>query len=212
MDWLDRLLAQVNTLKELWPSFVIVWAVTGIIIWRVVNWRYQAVIEGLDHRIRLKDDTISHLGRAPPALLEPSPQLEPTETTFAEVGPLPEDPRTVRIAREDRVFIPNRNAPDLMRLLDDNTTMKQDSLARPYIGKWLEVTLPVKNIVQREDETLILFSRPDAIASQIWLHFPGDRERLEILEVGDSLTAVGRITKLSSLIMRLYGCEMVKAA
>jgi hypothetical protein len=215
MDMVDRFLAQVSTLKELWPSLVVLWAVSAIAIWRLTDWHYAGAIRDLEHRIKLKDDTIAYMERNPQEPSVPTTSsviADSPMTRIANVEALPEDPRTVTVPPEDRVFIKNKNVTDLMKMLDGNTMMKEDVLARPFIGKWIEITLPVKNVVQREDETLVMFTRPDAFASQIWLHFPGDRERLEILDVGDTLTAVGRITELSSVVMRLYGCEMVKAA
>ncbi len=211
MEFLDRLLAQVNTLKELWPSFLVVCVIAGFGIWKLMGWRYQAIIDGLNHRISLRDDTISHLQRnAPEVHTAPAVSLAP-EIHHSVSDNRPVDPRTVQEAPEYRVFVTNKSASDLMKMLDNMTQLKAEALARPYVGKWIEITLPVQNVIQRENETLVMFIRPESFAYQIWLHFSKDRDRLEILEIGDTLTAIGKITELSAVNMRLYGCEMVKA-
>ncbi|MEG3151125.1 hypothetical protein U1769_14625 [Sphingomonas sp. ZT3P38] len=192
--------------------FAVCVIIAAVAVWRLMEWRYRAVIDGLEHRIKLRDDSIAHLERkAGKARAEPLPvSTEPQDLPTAVESPLDhirrwEDPR-------DRVFVQNRTLPELMDMLVGKTNIQAAAIARPYLGKWIEVSLAVQNVSQSEDETLVMVSHPDHLVRFIWLHFARDRERLEIVEIGDRITAVGRITELERLNARLYSCEMIKAA
>lgn len=217
MDLLDRFLTQVSTLQSVWMPFLVMMGLGIIATWRIMEWRYRGVIEGQDHRIKLRDDTIAHLERAPrppepDALAVPPPsEAQEVPAQFALMD-FPDDPRKDVVAPEDRIFITNRSVHDLITTLEGKTSVQEEAIARPFIGKWVEISMSVKNVIQRDDDTVVMFTLPDRFLTMIWLHFQGDRDRLEIVEIGDMLSAVGRISELSSTGMRLYGCEMLKAA
>lgn len=224
MDLLDRLLSQVNTLKVLWPSFAVVCALAVLIVWRVMDWRYRAVIESQDQRIKLRDDSIAYRIKQEAASRETA---EPTKLAAITPPPLLDNadlplkvPTVEEILREavpfrytqpeaERIFITQHSAPDLMQSLWGKTTVQERRIVQPYLGKWISISMEVKNVIQHDDETVVMFVVPETAAAFIWLHFPRDRERLEILEIGEQLTAVGRIEQLSGLTMRLYACELI---
>jgi hypothetical protein len=215
MDFEQIVTSLARQFAVIWQApfpFLVCVFVAALVIWRLMEWRYGAIVEGLGHRLQLRDDAIQYLKRGHPEGPAPPPDPRIPQEQAIKEAPRPLDEQQAVVAPpKDRVFITNKTITELMAKLDNHTEIRESALARPYIGKWIEITLPVRNVIQRENETVVSLTRPDAWACQIWLHFPGDRDRLEILDVNDMLTAVGRITELHSVHARLDGCEMVRA-
>lgn len=202
MDLLDRFLAQKDLLLTLWVPFLLVSAIAVLVIWRVLQWRYGATIDGLEHRLKLRDDTISHLERnrqrSGPQLPTVLPALE-TGLFVSETG--------------ERTFVEdNVTLKHLSGLYKDRTSLQADKLAAPHVGKWIEVSgkLEIATPFSAEASTvsLKLDETRDGF-NYAWLMFLTDRHRLEALRPNDTITAVGRIKGFHGSEIQLLECELV---
>jgi hypothetical protein len=208
--WLSN---QIGVVVSAPIPFVVCAIIVGFLIWRAMEWRYRAVIDGLNHRIGLRDDTIAHFdkrvpisadgaGRGSAPLVAKAPGK--LETLGAELTSVP--------IVEDRVFVTKYAASDLMNLFEGKTALQTESVAKPYIGKWIEISMPVRNVFNNENETSVLLTAEETSVRFVFMHFNKARERLDLVDVGDTLTGFGQIRELSSMNMHLYDCEMIKAS
>lgn len=194
----------------------IVLAVSSVGIWRAIEWRYRATIEGLDHRLKLRDDTIAHLER------KPRPKKRAAEhdpAAEAAVPPLIDlRKKCTSKAEEPRVFVPESVSTTTLReFYANNTSVQADRLGAAYIGKWMKVDGLVTNVSRMgSDEIGVSLSKSQNLLDAealvtTWLVFNTDHERVEILRNGDKVTAIGRIERIEQFAVHLDNCELIKA-
>jgi hypothetical protein len=217
VDLLDRFLAQVAMVQTVWMPFLVLLAVLTAATWRGLTWHYRERIESLEHRVRLRDDTIANLERGAAAPIRASaseqkrPATEPINLPPLGFAPPPNSSR-------DRIFVPEGVNTEFLRNLyeEGHTNLQADKLAQAYIGKWIRVQGSVSNVSKIGEKVSVLIkgghSPFDAdYLTALWLSFEADHERLEMLRSGDTVTAIGKIDRFGKFDVHLEECELVKA-
>jgi hypothetical protein len=183
--------------------FLLMVAVTALVIWRAMEWKYRATFDGLDHRLKLKDDTITHLERTRERA-SPTPSAVPRPTLRPPPAPPP---------RGERVFVEESVTLEyLSGLYRERTHIQGDKLGAAYIGKWIRVTGKVAfaTPLWEDGASVSLELEPDRDGFRsAYLVFLAGRERLEALRPKDVITVVGRIQRFDKSEMELQECELL---
>lgn len=205
------------------PIAVLCIAVAGV-IWRIFKWRYDTIIEGLKHRLDLRDDTIKRY--------ESGGALDASK--IADVGLTPvaskeSGLKTSRVSGEslptqhgllnedcDRKFVsPSLSLSDLRSIYEGKTDIQAEKQAQLYLGKWMHVSGKVQTVYAVNDNQTrlrLLDDEADAIGLRgLWLKFDDDRDVLETLKVSDKVFALGKLETFSRFDVDLVECELLKA-
>jgi hypothetical protein len=103
---------------------------------------------------------------------------------------------------------------EIMKVIRQNTTIQAEKLVRPYHGKWLRLTGPVRDIgawhadASFAQVTLQNFCSGD---SYVFFHFNDEaivQNRLSLLNVDTKITIVGKITEIYALGITLSECKL----
>ncbi|MGR6329812.1 hypothetical protein ACU5AX_12155 [Sphingomonas sp. XXL09] len=209
-----------HQVAEVWRAplpFILLLVASCGVIWRVLKWRYDGIIEGYEHRLKLRDDTIARYEKggtlasdgdiSAPSKTAPSLEAEvPMQETASSRG----DTNFGVIFASSTV-----STTDLMKIYADHTSIQADKLAAIYRGKWMRLRGRVSSVyaLSGQKTGAILHERPDDARnlSSISLTFNQDREFLETLKEGDALYAIGRIEKIGQFEVRFVECKIVKA-
>jgi hypothetical protein len=221
-DWLS---SEIGV--ALHVSFWLAVGVAALLIWRAMEWRYAGIIE------RLRDERDGLLRRSPTdaaseaevlkqrRLLEKqnTPQIRP-----AEGDPPQEKPIRVQMPIRDalasklaeRVPVGEKVTPTfLQNIYREKTKLQADQAAAVYIGKWMTVAGSVHDIQPQRDGTVFVNvdypSRPIPFSGDIMvvlLVFQHSNARFDVMEIGDSITATGRIRKIERHSIALDYCEL----
>ena len=121
----------------------------------------------------------------------------------------PESPLPVE---SERIFS-RRTPEELIALVKDKTEWAASDLTKPHIGTWLRIKGPIYNIRPPSDNTVTVavdFSRgyPTLLVFLSFDETPW-RERLRILDIGDSITAIGKISQINKTNISLEECELI---
>ena len=136
---------------------------------------------------------------------------QPTQKTVGGNPDLPFIP-----SLEERVFVPDDITPaTLLELCEEKTGIQIAHLVSPYMGKWVRAEGTISNIHDHGESLRVALNvarrfRNTEISTTIWLEFRGDRERLEMMQVGGRLRAIGKIERVSSATIELSDCELVR--
>ena len=191
--------------------FIVCVLLACMAIWRALEWKHRATIDGLNHRIALRDDTIRHFEKDGPKTARaatPSSELSQSKVT------------PVRNGAKERAFLSHTQDPDFLHnLYRDRTTIQADKLAAIYVGKWMKVRGIVNNVMELSpNETSVSIIPPSDVSKPIpnslsltVLFFEGDKERLELLCAGDEMSAIGKIKRISMADLSLVEGELIKA-
>lgn len=202
MNPLGQFLSQLVLLPSVWMPFLLVTAAVAVAIWRVSHWRYGAIIEDLEQRVKLKDDMMNHLERNRELAHRPSSQAGIPYTTDPFVSD--DDQRTFV---DDGVTLQY-----LSGLYANRTGLQADKLAAPYIGKWIEVSGRIEIATPFLEEASTLSLELDQARDGFryaWMMFLTDRGRLEVLAPDTKITAVGRIKSIQESQIELLECELL---
>ena len=113
-------------------------------------------------------------------------------------------PAVSSVDTSSREFV-KQTAEELMAAFKGYTQIQAEILSRPYIGKWLKMSLRIRNIgsgglvFAKKDETVILHFKKE------WI------DHLSVLSMDNQITAIGRITNLSASWLELSECELIDA-
>ena len=109
----------------------------------------------------------------------------------------------------DRVFL-QRTANELVEQVRGLTDMAAKPIIRRHVGTWLPVQVRVDNVSERFGKVIVTdavsYTQPGVILSfnkKNWIN------KLRILDQGDTLLAIGRISDVSDDIICLENCEVV---
>jgi hypothetical protein len=123
------------------------------------------------------------------------------------------DPRAAETGEaEERVFVPSTvTLAYLVGLFDKHTTTQANRLASPFIGKWMRVTGPFRDLselaaIGRLNVTMGTNAEWD-LAHYCFL--PEWRDRLEALVPGTEIRIAGRIVRIGQASLFLEDCELV---
>lgn len=112
---------------------------------------------------------------------------------------------------DSRITLGSNVTPSfLMKLCEGKTEIQADSAVAPYIGKWLRVggsIIQASTILGRA--SVSIKPRETTGFEQIYLIFKGDRERIAVLQKGDSMSAIGQINKIGEDEITLSECELL---
>lgn len=193
----------------------------GGIIWQFLKWRYEGIIEGLEHRLQLRDDTILRYesgGTLPVVSSNAEESLLIQPRLPQTVTPAPLQSKGGQTASIDRNFIASSVTPnDLRKIYSNSTSIQADRQAKAYIGKWMEVAGSVRSVYGHTNNQirLRLLDQPQPHAgiglNGLWLTFHTDQAILETLKVNDLVTAIGEISEFSEFDIYLTDCQLIKA-
>lgn len=102
----------------------------------------------------------------------------------------------------------------LVGLFEGRLDIQAKRLIQPYIGKWTTVHGPLGDVHADNDDEMVAvtFDRQDDQVvhfPDVYLFFkPSWGNRLAALKKGDSITVVGRITKIDTWRVTLWDCEL----
>ena len=199
------------------PFLIFAAAVAGG-VWRLMKWRYEAIIEGLEHRLRLRDDTIARHG------IDEQPKLASNISTSGDrsaassrspVQPAAKSLRNKPSTHNDtRQFVAKSVKPiDLRLIYEGKTAIQADQQAELYIGKWIRVEGVVQSAYRQGQDGIrlhLLDDPSDSIGLKgLWLTFDTHRTSLETLKVGDLVVATGEITSISKYDIEIEHCEII---
>lgn len=208
MELLEKFLAQMGQLGQVWVPVVIFIAIVALLIWRGLVWHYGERIEGFEQRLKLRDDKIDFLEKTqrPPEHAEAAP-AEPALPRAEE----PEPPK-----REGREYVPDEVTPQFLRdLYRNHTTIQADKLAKAYLGKWMRIEANVLNVIQMGDTVAIQTRRKEAPdhtregMSITWLTLHSGFDRAEMLRAGDRVVGEGQISKIDTFAVDLDPAELI---
>lgn len=151
--------------------------------------------------------SVSHsIAPAEPLVTAPQPaplQAQPADKPVKALKP----PKTNK-----RVYVSAGLTPDkLMAMCKDKTTHQAKRIVEPYLGKWMRVEGVVRDYSQYSDDLAAVAVETNGFAS-IRFYFNDDFERLEMLEVGETITVDGKIKEIDSLAFHLKECEIVSVS
>jgi hypothetical protein len=142
----------------------------------------------------------------------------PLPAAQAEVQPPAEVEATERVDGDGRIILPQNITPQfLIGLFADVTTVQGERHSEPYIGKWLRLTGKISNVsfwksgracVSVKFQALTPETISDFLTTTL-LYFDRDHERLEVAQIGDQITALGRITEIGRFDLTIEDCEIV---
>lgn len=111
----------------------------------------------------------------------------------------------------ERIFIDD-TPETILKLTDGLTTVQRNKFAEIYIGKWMKVTGPVRNVMpSRKDEKIVTVSF--GLAKSVSLRF--DRQwsdRVAMLRVKQTISAIGKVKEISVLDIDLVECELISVS
>jgi hypothetical protein len=136
-----------------------------------------------------------------------------------EVPEVPEAPPAVRT--DGKVILGANITPRfLLSFYAEHTSLQAERLAAPFIDKWLQIKGTVSNVSSRRGDRLCLnlalvpltaetLGDPLALTTTL-LYFEGEaKANLEVLQLNDQITAIGKIREISHSTLVLNECELV---
>lgn len=153
-----------------------------------------------------------------------SPELAPREDTGPPPAPIaysessaPKQTVSEAHPREvppQRVFIPTDVTPQtLMGMFEGKTTVSARRLVQPYLGKWMKISGRFQNLGTLGSATysVRLSTRFDHaylfyFSKESWEH------QLELLQIGQQVALVGKVTKIDEWSIVLEDCELVEGS
>jgi hypothetical protein len=111
----------------------------------------------------------------------------------------------------ERVFV--EEAPEeLLALGKDLTSLQRDKITEIYIGKWLRVSNPVRNVTSYRHGAIVTVNIGNT-QQQIELLFNAQWfDRVSLLMVGRNVTAIGQIQKIYRTSIELKNCELMDSS
>jgi hypothetical protein len=109
----------------------------------------------------------------------------------------------------ERVFV--EETPEyLLSLGKDMTSVQREQVVAIYIGKWMKISSPVRNVSSLDARGMFVMSDIDRSQLQsIQMFFdPKWSNRLTLLRRGQNISAVGQIYSISVLDIILRNCEL----
>ena len=219
MSLKSDIVQQIIFIGKVPAPFLIMSVILAGIIWRLLKWRYEGIIEGLEHRVKLRDDTINRYeaGGVPPSGSAAVKVVRSnlTHASQSNVKTCSNDTMDIFAPRGRHFVAPSVKPEDLRQIYRVSTSIQADRQAIIYLGKWMEVEGKVHSVyghTQNRVRLRLLDRDSDAIGlCGLWLTFCGDRDILETLKIGDSVTAIGKLDSLSEFDLNLEECELIKA-
>jgi hypothetical protein len=190
-------LPPVNGLRRLlpmWPQFLMV---IGFIT-------FMVGLAAFVQRTAIPRDTPIESPPSPAVSVVPAPVATPSPAT----GTLN------KVEKNDqRIFVPDSVTPySLMALYDDNLDIKADRLFADFVGKWMRLSGPVRNMSVSSSGRIYVSLAPDPKKSLkvIIMFFESEwLDRLAIIPRGQVISVECQITEAASTEIRFENCRLI---
>jgi hypothetical protein len=111
----------------------------------------------------------------------------------------------------ERVFV--EETPEyLLGLGKDMTSVQRERVVEVYIGKWLKVSVPLKNVSNLNGQMFVMADLGDTPRpfQDIQMFFDSKKwsARLSLLRRGQTISVIGQIQTISPLDIVLRNCEL----
>jgi hypothetical protein len=189
-----------------------------------------AIIVATDTGLRLSPDLAAHFptihspwwGFAPAALVVISTLIlllrefvfsRPSDVVPYKVtdSSLSKASEAVPAAKGERIFVNEKVTPDYLQdFFRDHTAMQAENLLKPFVGKWMKVSGSITNVTGFSSGVTLAVRESNKGLIGLFLYFGTEWiDHLAILRRGDEVHAIGKITKVDSLVVVLEDCELV---
>jgi hypothetical protein len=113
-----------------------------------------------------------------------------------------------------RVFVGENITPEyLASFFKDHTAIQASQLAKPFIGKWIELSGPLGDVVCLDPKygaQVTLQQSDDDWNGYRYMYFdPPWLEHLAMLRRGDPLTIIGEIKSIDGALVTMHHCELI---
>jgi hypothetical protein len=113
----------------------------------------------------------------------------------------------------ERVFV--QETPEyLVSLGKGMTSVQREQATAIYIGKWLKVSAPIKNVSNLTSQMVVMAELGDAAEFHDFQMFfePKWSPRLSLLRRGQTISAIGKIYTITGMDIVLRNCELTDEA
>ncbi len=137
---------------------------------------------------------------------EHNPGGKEGRTTTPGYAPMTNTPAADDKKRDEARQFANTSADNLKALYKDRTTIEGDRLAKPYIGKWMQIFGKVANVSERGGGSTVvrLLDREydDLQFDMRW------RNRIELLQRNQQISATCQIDQIHETYISFGSCEL----
>lgn len=222
MDWFLSLLPEDKRILIGVPLAVVIFLGVALrFMWTAVNWHHSGKINRLNETIAAKDRQLAQRDHAlaQREAADSGGGISATAHPHSTTPLLPFDPEPCLTAEpQKRQFLPPEETIRHLRSLTQNhTAIQLRTLAKPYEGKWLEVTGYVHDIdarsygyipvylLQKDSEGEFYYWTDVMIGfEQEW------RDRLKLLNKSDFVRIQGMIDRVTDGGIGLSHCELIE--
>ncbi len=187
----------------------------GLLAWAVIHFLYRNRIEALKEELDRERRENARLGsQASP--VEPTNARVRSAAAVALMDKSSASEVTVkRKLRDSRVFLRPEVTPSLLLSFYEGRPAHQgNKMGEPYLGKWMRVSGRVKNVHSRGKRGWsVVMEREDLGLSHGNLAIQFERDEapvVETLNLGDRISAEGRLEKLEPFWIWLDGGRLVE--
>ena len=101
----------------------------------------------------------------------------------------------------------------LAGLFESYTSIQANSLAKPFIGKWMKVSGTLRNVGSFTSFSQVTFESKlgDAVVFMLFRDEDYVANRLAVLKKGDRITVLGQIDRVEPSAVQLDDCELIDA-
>jgi len=137
----------------------------------------------------------------------PTPITTPTPISLPDI-----QKRSAERIPAERIMVPDNITPDyLSGFYDQHIEVQADKLAEIYIGKWIRVSGPMRDVWEGDDGMLALMRISDGNNMSIGMRFDMKwKDRLSVLSKNTTITVLGQIARIQLGQLNLHNCELVQ--
>lgn len=206
VDLLDRFLAQVGALQDVWMPFLLAVFIVGFAIWKVVQWQHGVRVTHLTSQLDLYRETSSVTGGPPVGSTSPSDSRSS--------APLPPLIDTMASEQGKRIFVEEGITISTLRTIvngADSTLGAQRAVAA-FEGKWFRISGVVKNLALVGTSHILVVVKDDGQDSDELpttnLFFSSHVEIDAAEMMRKPIRAVGRFNGASAVALNFWDCEL----
>jgi hypothetical protein len=134
--------------------------------------------------------------------------FQPTE---AAVAPIPTLVVPEAESPSERIFVES-TPQELAALVTGYTSLQSQNIVKPYIGKWIKVTVPLREVAAFEILSFVQvigYVPRGMFGLQVVMMFPFKiADRFSIMKPETQITAIGQIEEIQSSKLALKNCEL----
>lgn len=220
----NDLQTQLDAFKGAPLTYIAALIVVGLVIWAVCKFLYGHRIDGLKEELdrerrdnaRLKEQLSSPVLHDQPRATKAAESQKLSKVVTAE-RPKESVPTLVKSGRPDpkgRVFLrENIDSVFLRSIYKRETEHHADQMIKPYIGKWMVIEGPVKDVSPSGEGwgVRIDTSAPNDFGHTSLYFEKSETPKIEILRKGDIVKAEGRLESANSMWIILRKAKLLDA-